>query len=214
MTHTGWDWLWSVWPILIFLRYTTARRRSPWPPRPDQRRHPQARPTLRETKAAELSTRWKAAKARHDQTAREFTEFECDALAVLRLPDLVDSSVPATARFVEAFAESSALATDRQPPDEHAEKFVAASEAAERAWHAAREAAERMRMSRFPPEERDALDRAIKLLTVAQDSNHPGERRAAYDKAREQLTVLRRRTGWTLPNPAIVELERVSQELA
>lgn len=216
--HTSWaNWIWSVWPILIFLRYTgLGRRRASWPPRTDRRPHQHARPVpQREAKAAELSTRWTAAKARHEQTAREFTEFECDALAVLRLPDLVDSSVPATARFVEAFAESSALATDRQPPEEHAEKFITASDAADRAWRAAREAAERMRMSRFSSEERDALDRAIKLLTVAQDSNHPGERRAAYDKAREQLTSLQRRTGWTLPNPAVAELERqVFQELA
>lgn len=169
----------------------------------------------RRAKAADLSNRWQAAKTTHEKTACEFTEFECDALAVLRLPDLVDSSVPATARFVEAFAESSALATDRQPPDEHAEKFITASEAADRAWRAARAAAERMRMGRFSPEEREALDRAIKLLTVAQESNHPGERRSAYDKAREQLVVLQRRSGWTLPNPAVTEVERqVSKELA
>lgn len=169
----------------------------------------------RRAAAKDLSDRWDAAKTTHENTAREFADFECDALAVLRLPDLVDSSVLATARFVEAFAESSALATDRQPPDEHAEKFIAAAEAADRAWRAAWAAAERMRMGRFSPEEREALDRAIKLLTVAQESNHAGERRAAYDKAREQLVVLQRRSGWVLPNPAVAELEQqVSKELA
>lgn len=216
--HATWaNWIWSVWPMLIFFGYARfGRRRIRMAPRTDRHRQRQEQVTQQPpAKATDLSTRWKAAKTIHEQTAREFAEFECDALAVLRLPDLVDSSVPATARFVEAFAESSALATDRQPPDEHAEKFVAASDAADRAWRAAWAAAERMRMGRFSPEEREALDRAIKLLTVAQESNHPGERRAAYDKAREQLGVLQRRSGWTLPNPAVTELERqVSKELA
>jgi hypothetical protein len=216
--HAEWaNWIWSVWPMLIFFRFAQVRRRRVrMEPRPDGHRQRRAQVAQqRRAEANELSNRWKTAKATHETTAREFAEFECDALAVLRLPDLVDSSVPATARFVEAFAESSALATDRQPPDEHAEKFIAASEAAERAWRAAWAAAERMRMGRFSPDEREALDRAIKLLTVAQESNHPGERRAAYDKAREQLAVLQRRSGWTLPNPAVAELEQqVSQELA
>jgi hypothetical protein len=213
--HGTWGaWLPVLLPLFFLLRASLARRRHrpPQPPQPAQR--PTAR-QKRQNQEAELAKRWRAARAQHEQTAKEYAEFECDALAVLRLPDLVDTSIPATARFVEAFAESSALATDRQPPDDHAEKFIAAAEAAERAWRAARSAAERMRMGRFSTEEREALDRAIKLLTVAQESNHPAERRAAYDKARDQLTVLQRRTGWTLPSPAVSELERrVPRELA
>jgi hypothetical protein len=203
-----WGALMPIVPPLIFLLRAFLlgrfpRRRNPLPPAP--KRPPE--PTLRQ--------RWQTARSTHERTSREYAAFECDALAVLRLPDLVDTSVPATARFVEAFAEACALATDRQPQDEHAEQFIAAAESSDRAWQAARSAAERMRRSRFDPAEREALDRAIKLLMMAQESDHAGERRAAYDKAREQLAVLERRTGWTMPAPAVAELERrVQGELA
>jgi hypothetical protein len=203
-----WGMLWPFLPPAIFLLRAflvgrRPRRPNPLPPAP--------KPPRQTT----LSHRWQSARTTHERTSREYAAFECDALAVLRLPDLVDTSVPATARFVEAFAEACALATDRKPPDEHAEQFIAAAEAAERAWQAARSAAERMRRSRFDPAEREALDRAVKLLMMAQESEHAGERRAAYDKAREQLAVLERRTGWTMPTPAVAELERrVQGELA
>jgi hypothetical protein len=205
--------LWGVLPPLLFLlrfvllgRRSQRTRRSGFPLRPYQPGIPPRQPP-----EADLRRRWQAAKDTYTRTARDYADFECDALAVLGLPDLVDTSVPATARFVEAFAEASALATDRQPPDEHAERFIAAADAAHRAWRAAYAAAERMRLNRFSAEEREALDRAIKLLTVARESGHPGERRAAYEKARSQLVVLQRRTGWTLPNPAVAELERQVQ---
>jgi hypothetical protein len=207
--HSSWGAWVSFLPPLIFLLRARVRGRHRGLRQPET-----TAPQQQQRRAADLARRWQAARATHEQTSRDYAAFECDAVAVLRLPDLVDTSIPATARFVETFAEACALATDRQPQDDHAEQFIAAADAADRAWRAARSAAERMRLGRFSTEERQALDRAIKLLTVAQESNHPGERRAAYDKAREQLATLQRRTGWTLPSPAIIELEhRVSKEI-
>jgi hypothetical protein len=101
-----WGALMPFVPPLIFLLRAVLlgrfpKRRNPLPVTPK----PSPESTLRQ--------RWHTARSTHERTSREYAAFECDALAVLRLPDLVDTSVPATARFVEAFAESCALATDR-----------------------------------------------------------------------------------------------------
>ena len=56
--------------------------------------------------------RWDAAVARYAETARAYAAFECDPAAVLHRPALADVGEPATARFVDAFAEATALLTD------------------------------------------------------------------------------------------------------
>ncbi|WP_214366213.1 hypothetical protein [Pseudonocardia sp. H11422] len=154
-----------------------------------------------------VRARWQAAVRRHAATSRAFADFECDPGAVLRRPVLADVSQPATGRFVEAFAESSALATDAYPGRTHAELFAAAAEYAERAWHAAVQAADRIRAARFAPGERALLDQVVKLLTVAGESPHDAERRTAYQRARRRLAELERRTGWAMPRPAATVLE-------
>jgi hypothetical protein len=93
---------------------------------------------------------------------REYAAYECDPISVLRLPALADVTVPSTGRFVEA----QALQTDAFPGhDAHATGYVAAVERADRAWRAARAAAERMRLSGLSPTERGTVERVIKLLT-------------------------------------------------
>jgi hypothetical protein len=59
-------------------------------------------------------------------------------------------------------------------------------------WTAARDAAERIRLSGLTPAERGAVDRLIKLLTTARDSDSEPERLAAYARARSELTRLDR----------------------
>ncbi|NMH98826.1 hypothetical protein [Pseudonocardia acidicola] len=161
--------------------------------------HPAAADSARE--------RWHDAVRRQAVTAREFAAYECDPGAVLRRPELADVAQPATARFVDAFAEASALATEEWPGETHADGFVRAAERAERAWQAAVQAAERIRAARFAPGERALLDQVLKLLAVAGDSPHEEERRTAYQRARRRLAELERRTGWTLPRPAANVLE-------
>ena len=146
--------------------------------------------------------RWDAAVARHAETARAFAAFECDPAAVLHRPALADVNEPATARFVDAFAEATALATDAYPGREMGERFVQAAERAHRAWTAAVEAAERIRVSRFAPGERALIQQALALLTLARSSPHEAERRSAYARARRRLDDLERRTGWALPRQA------------
>ena len=152
--------------------------------------------------------RWEAAVERHRATAQAFAEFECDLGALLRLPALADVNEPATARFVDAFAEANALRTEQFPGPEYAQRFVTAVERAEQGWDAAVEAAGRKRDARFDPEERRMIAQVETLLGVAASSPFESERRTAYRKAQRRLADLERRTGWRLPRTAAAALEQ------
>ena len=159
--------------------------------------------------------RWVEAVHRHRATARAYAEYECDVRAVLSRPALADVTQPATARFVDAFAEAVALCTDRFPGPEYAQRFIAAAEHAERAWAAAVDAADRTRDARFAPGERRLVEQVTMLLELALSSPYEAERRAAYQRATRKLAQLERRTGWRLPRPAAAELEhRARPQLA
>ena len=146
--------------------------------------------------------RWDAAVARYAQTAQAYAAFECDPAAVLHRPALADVGEAATARFIDAFAEATALLTDAYPGPQAGERFVAAAERADRAWSAAVDAADRVRAGRFAPGERALLEQTLSLLALARSSPHEAERRGAYERARRRLADLERRTGWALPRPA------------
>jgi hypothetical protein len=146
--------------------------------------------------------RWDAAVTQYAQTAQAYGTFECDLGAVLHRPTLADVREPATARFVDAFAEATALATDAYPGPEAGERFAAAVERADRAWQAAVDAADRVRVARFAPGERALIEQTLALLSLARSSPHEAERRSAYARARRRLADLERRTGWALPRPA------------
>jgi len=132
-------------------------------------------------------------------------------MQVLRLPALADVTVPSTARFVDAFAEAQALDTDTFPGPEHGAGFVSAVDRAERAWRAAREAAERIRLSGLDPAERATVERIIKLLTTARDSDSEPERLAAYSRARTELAKLDRAGVVHVPLPARVALDAAAR---
>ncbi len=157
---------------------------------------------LRAARSDTVRPRWDAAVARHAETSRAYAAFECDPAAVLHRPALADVTEPATARFVDAFAEATALATDAYPGREAGERFVAVAERADRAWKAAVDAADRVRAARFAPGERALIDQALALLSLARSSPHEAERRSAYERARRRLADLERRTGWAMPRPA------------
>jgi hypothetical protein len=157
--------------------------------------------------------RWDDAVERHRATAQAFSEFECDLRAVLRLPALADVEQPATARFVDAFAEANALRTEQFPGPECAQRFVTAVEHAEQGWAAAVEAAERKRDTRFAPGERRLIAQVETLLEVAASSQYESERRTAYQQAQRRLAELERRTGWRLPRPAALALEQRARSL-
>ena len=150
---------------------------------------------------------WHATRARFAQLRSEYGQFECDPLAVLRLPALADVTVASTGRFVDAFAEAQALDTDTEPPAAHRARFATAVEQAWHAWHAARDAAQRIRLAGIPASEHATVQRAIKLLTMARDSDHDAERSAAYAKARAELAKLDRSGTLRLPPAAAAALD-------
>lgn len=150
---------------------------------------------------------WDTAHRRFTALAVEYAGYECDPLAVLRLPAMSDVTVPATARFVDAFAEAQALDTDQRPAPEFAALYVAAVDRACRSWQAARGAAERIRLSGFSPQERARVERVIKLLTTAADTSHEAERLAAYALARRELVQLDLAGKITLPRAARAALD-------
>lgn len=154
---------------------------------------------------------WAGARQRFHALRAEYAAFECNTMEVLRLPALADVTVPSTARFIDAFAEAQALETDAFPQDPHAGQFVAAADKAERAWRAARDAADRIRLSNLTPAERSTVERVIKLLTTARDSDSDPERLAAYAKARSELAKLDRAGVIHLPTPAQAALDTAAQ---
>lgn len=184
----GWcAWLCSA--VHVLQRSGNRRRGEPYP---DQHR-------LR-------SADWRATRARFAQLRTEYAQFECDPLAVLRLPALTDVTVASTSRFVDAFAEAQALDTDTEPPGTHCARFASAVDHAWRCWRAAHDAAERIRLSGIPADERIMVRRAIKLLTMARESHHDTERAAAYAKARMELAKLERSGTLALPPAAVAAL--------
>jgi len=154
---------------------------------------------------------WEKARDRFAALKAEYAAFECDPMEVLRRPALADVSVPSTARFVDAFAEAQALETDAYPPAEHAASFVSAVDRAERAWRAAVDAAERIRLSGLDPAERATVERVIKLLTTARDSDSEPERAAAYARARAELGKLDRAGVIHLPRGAAAALDKAAR---
>jgi hypothetical protein len=154
---------------------------------------------------------WGGARERFHALRAEYAAFECDPAAVLRLPALADVAVPSTGRFVDAFAEAQALESDAFPGPEHAERFVAAVDRAERSWRAAVGAAERIRLSGLAPEERATVERVVKLLTTARDSDSEPERLAAYVRARAELGKLDRAGVLHVPLPARAALDEAAR---
>jgi hypothetical protein len=181
-------------------RHAALRHRSAAVPAPARAR-PVPRPDLP----------WQQARARFHTLRSAYAAFECDPMEVLRLPALADVAVPSTARFVDAFAEAQALDTDRFPPASHAAAFVAAVDRAERAWQAAHEAAQRIRLSGLSPAERTTVERVIKLLTTARDSDSDPERLAAYSRARSELAKLDRAGVIHLPPTAAAALDAAAR---
>ena len=67
--------------------------------------------------------------------------------------------------------------------------------------------AERIRLSNLTPAERAAVERVIKLLTTARDSDNDAERLAAYSRARTELARLDRAGVIHMPRTAQAVLD-------
>jgi hypothetical protein len=200
--------------VVLFRAAGATRRQQQWQQQWQQQGRaeqawfpPPAVPVPGPRTAPDWRGEWRAARRRFDALRGEYAGFECDPLAVLRLPALADVTVPATARFVDAFAEAQALDTDAVPPVGHAAKFRLAVDRACRSWQAARDAADRIRLAGLSPAERSSVQRVIKLLTMANASGNDAERLAAYAKARAELARLERAGRIHLPRAAVAALD-------
>ena len=196
-------------PVLVAglaVRAATRQSRPMMPGRPPMVLNPPRRAVAPPTVDPWLRARQDFALLR-----QEYAAYECDPLAVLRLPALADVTVPSTARFVEAFAEAQALDTDAPPPPPHRARYLAAVDLARRSWAAAREAAERIQASHLPEKERATVERVVRLLTTARDSDNDAERLVAYAKARNELIRLEKTGRFRLPRPAKAMLDTASR---
>jgi hypothetical protein len=198
-------------PVLIagLAVRAATRQRKPMPFRPPP--HMVGAPPRAVAPPRPVVDPWRHAKHDFGVLRQSYAEYECDPLAVLRLPALADVTVPSTARFIEAFAEAQALDTDDPPPPTHRHQYLMAVDRARRAWAAAREAAERIQSSHLPEKERATVERIVRLLTTARDSDNDAERLVAYAKARNELTRLEQTGRFRLPRPAKAMLDTASR---
>lgn len=209
-----------LWPIITLLwlavsMYSRAALRQRWRAEPERDARSSSRqpPDPPEQPSPEqlLREEWEKARTRYAQVATEYGSYESDALQVLRLPALADPEVPSTGRFIDAFHEAMALHTETFPPEAMAKQFIAASQTAAQAWDAAREAAEKLRASRFTAEERALITQGIKLLELAHGGVTVAEQEAAFSAARQVLARLERSVGtrleWRVPRPAREQVE-------
>jgi Bacterial Ig-like domain (group 3)/Protein of unknown function (DUF3592) len=201
--HLSYSWL-LWWGFVIFFSYIPelireAMRNPRGSPRRRWREMLIRRRKWVESAKAQRAPDSRAAHARFAKLRGQYAQFECDPLAVLRLPALTDVTVPSTAQFVDAFAEAQALDTDTGVAPVDCARFASAVDRAWHAWHAARDAAERIRLADIPADERAIVERAIKLLTLAHKSDHEAERIASYATVRAELAKLERSGTLSLP---------------
>ena len=215
-----------LWPIITLLwlavsMYSRAALRRRWRARPNQASRSPGRlppdPTQRPSPQQILRTRWAKARERYQRVAGEDGAYESDPLQVLRLPALADPEVPSTGRFINAFHEAMALHTETFPPEPMAKQFVAATDTAVQTWDAAKEAAEKLRASRFTAAERALITQGIKLLELAQGGATVAEQEAAFGAARQVLARLERSVGtrleWRVPRPARIQVQHNGKPL-
>jgi hypothetical protein len=95
------------------------------------------------------AARWVIARDRFAALQREYAGVESDPREVAARPALVDVTVPATGRFVEALGEAHELLTPTEPADpRQRERFVAAVDRAVAAWAEARRTADALAAAR------------------------------------------------------------------
>jgi hypothetical protein len=107
--------------------------------------HPQGRAgRLAEDHAA----RWRLARDRFAALCTEWTAFEADRGAVVRRPALADVSVPATARFVDAYRDAESLLHAAERVESRRGEFVEAVDRAVNTWREAQRVSDELAADR------------------------------------------------------------------
>ncbi|GAB11445.1 hypothetical protein GOARA_068_01060 [Gordonia araii NBRC 100433] len=130
----------------------------------------------------------------HDDVDERWWNYEIDLATIISYPMLVDVREPLTREFHKAKGRADML---RPPPGVEVDDPVAFVEYRDAvveyaaAFDAAEREARRRKQADFSPIEREALERARRLVMIAADeAATPAERQAAYRKARKELDGL------------------------
>lgn len=115
-----------------------------------------------------------------------YAGYELDARKLLAYPALIDPQDPISATWYEVFGQACALEPEDSTlcPPAHADRFITAVLAAEKAWEAAEANARAVALDHLDAEQRNRLRRARRALDLALDPGTPaGEREAALAAA-------------------------------
>ncbi|WP_104118000.1 hypothetical protein [Arthrobacter sp. B1805] len=141
----------------------------------------------------------------HDEIDRKWLSYELDAAKLIDYPTMTDVREPLTVAFLRAKREADSLRPE-DPTTVTAEElsdYRSAVTSYDVAFQVAETEARRVRASGFSVEERQRLETARKLVTVAiDDAATAAERQTAYRRARRELDGL-----IVLPDATITSLE-------
>lgn len=129
--------------------------------------------------------------AEHDRTNARWLEYELDAVKTLEFPVITDMREQVTVDFHRARRDADGLRpddTDELRDRRRLDRYRAAVREYQLTFDIAEREAKRRRASDFTTEERRALDRAKKLLALADDAGAThAERQSAYRRATREL---------------------------
>ncbi|HWV76446.1 MAG TPA: hypothetical protein VN027_03945 [Isoptericola sp.] len=145
--------------------------------------------------------------AAHDETQHRWLEYELDAVKAVEYPLMSDMREQVTVDFHRARREAEDLRPenlDALRDRRRLDRYRDAVREMQVRFDVAEREARRRRASDFSPAERQALDRAKKLLALADDEgSSQAERQSAYRRATKELEGI-----LALPDAATDALER------
>lgn len=152
---------------------------------------PQAQdaPVPNAPRAQEITTLW----ADHDEITSRWLDYELDVAKLIDFPVMSDMREPVTVDFHRAKRHADGLrpAEDEKPDADRLGEYRVAVRDLQVAFDIAEREARRRRAMDFPFEERRSLDRAKRLIALAEDSGAThAERQQAYRRAQRELEGL------------------------
>ncbi|MHA7281869.1 hypothetical protein [Arthrobacter sp. TMS2-4] len=166
---------------------------------------PHESPAPAATTSAPTRTQREHVQRMHDEVDRRWLTYELDAAKLIDYPMMTDVREPLTVAFLRAKREADALRPEPSVPmtPEDLAAYRSAVTSYDVAFQIAETEARRVRASGFTTEERQRLDMARRLVTVAiDDAATAAERQTAYRRARRELDGL-----IVLPDATVSSLE-------
>ena len=173
-------------------------------------KHPGGLPTPLEAppaarRSVPTKTQCEHVRRMHDEVDRRWLAYELDAAKLIDYPMMTDVREPLTVAFLRAKREADSLRPEdsaSMTPEDLA-AYRSAVTSYDVAFQIAETEARRVRASGFTTEERQRLETARRLVTVAiDDAATAAERQTAYRRARRELDGL-----IVLPDATVSSLE-------